>query len=183
MQKGEKMDEMMNLPDTWEEFEKSYGFTDNKEVYTNGLRLIPSFRVKQWLDHIAQFQIKRQAIKTSDCIYRQNAIDAMCSACGYDCDKSEFVYNAPQGEQIIMCPEHYALSTLPSAEPEQPTEIQDILTYLDEEVHPIVAPDNWKIYSELRDMISELSAQPEQINPCTICQEFDCYGCKFRRTT
>ena len=27
------------------------------------------------------------------------------------------------------------------------------------------------------------SAEPEQINPCTICQEFDCYGCKFRRTT
>ena len=26
-------------------------------------------------------------------------------------------------------------------------------------------------------------AQQEQINPCTICQEFDCYGCKFRRTT
>lgn len=24
------------------------------------------------------------------------------------------------------------------------------------------------------------SAQPEPINPCTICQEFDCTGCKFR---
>ena len=55
----------------------------------------------------------------SDLIYRQNAIDAMCSACGYDCDKSEFVYNAPQDEQVIMCPEHYASSTLPSAEPKQ----------------------------------------------------------------
>ena len=20
-------------------------------------------------------------------------------------------------------------------------------------------------------------------SPCTVCQEFDCYGCKFRRTT
>lgn len=53
-----------------------------------------------------------------DTISRQAAIDAMCSACGYDCDKSEFVYNAPQDEQVIMCPEHYALSTLPSAQPE-----------------------------------------------------------------
>lgn len=26
------------------------------------------------------------------------------------------------------------------------------------------------------------SAQPEQFNPCTVCQEFDCTGCKFRRT-
>ena len=24
--------------------------------------------------------------------------------------------------------------------------------------------------------------QPEQFNPCTVCQEFDCSGCKFRRT-
>ena len=54
----------------------------------------------------------------SDLIYRQNAIDAICSVCGNDCDKSEFVYNAPQDEQVIMCPEHYVLSTLPSAEPE-----------------------------------------------------------------
>ncbi len=55
--------------------------------------------------------------RVSDLISRQDAIDAMCSACGYDCDKSKFVYNAPQDEQVIMCPEHYALSTLPSAEP------------------------------------------------------------------
>ena len=27
------------------------------------------------------------------------------------------------------------------------------------------------------------SVESEQVNPCTICQEFDCYGCKFRRTT
>ena len=58
-----------------------------------------------------------------DLIYRQNAIDAMCLACGHDCDKSKFVYNAPQDEQVIMCPEHYALSTLPSAE--QPEKLTD----------------------------------------------------------
>ena len=46
----------MTFPDTWEEFEKSYGFTDNEEVYTNGARLIPSFRVKQWLDHLPYVQ-------------------------------------------------------------------------------------------------------------------------------
>lgn len=55
----------------------------------------------------------------SDLISRQEAIDAMCSACGYDCDKSEFVYDAPQDEQVILCPEHYALTVLPSAQPEQ----------------------------------------------------------------
>ena len=48
------MSECMQFPDTWEEFEQSYGFEDKKEIYTNGSRLIQSFRVKQWLDHIAE---------------------------------------------------------------------------------------------------------------------------------
>ena len=54
----------------------------------------------------------------TDLISRQQAIDALCSVCGNDCDKSKFVYNAPQDEQVIMCPEHYALSTLPPTQPE-----------------------------------------------------------------
>ena len=56
-------------------------------------------------------------VGTTDTISRQAAIDALCSVCGNDCDKSEFVYNAPQDEQVIMCPEHYVLSTLPPAQP------------------------------------------------------------------
>ena len=52
----------------------------------------------------------------NDFISRQAAIDAMCSACGYDCDISEFQYNAPQDEQVILCPEHYALTQLPSVQ-------------------------------------------------------------------
>ena len=32
------------------------------------------------------------------------------------------------------------------------------------------------------DFLESLSAQPKQFNPCTVCQEFDCTGCKFRRT-
>lgn len=60
------MSDMMTFPETWEEFEKLYGFNDSEEIYTNNSRLIPSFRVKQWLDHIAQHGTKRQAIETSD---------------------------------------------------------------------------------------------------------------------
>lgn len=52
----------------------------------------------------------------SDLINRQDAIDALCAVCGKSCDKSEFVYNAPQDEQVILCPEHYCLCTLPSAD-------------------------------------------------------------------
>jgi len=46
------MSDLMTFPETWEEFERSYGFTDKDEVYTNGSRLIQSFRVKQWIDHM-----------------------------------------------------------------------------------------------------------------------------------
>ena len=46
-----KMNNVMDFPETWEEFEKQYGFTDTEQVYTNGSRLIPSFRVEQWLEH------------------------------------------------------------------------------------------------------------------------------------
>lgn len=46
------MEEAMSFPETWEEFEKMYGFTDDKQEYTNGSRLIQSFRVEQWLEHI-----------------------------------------------------------------------------------------------------------------------------------
>ena len=55
----------------------------------------------------------------TDLISRQAAIDAVCAVCGNDCDKSKFIYDAPQTEQVIMCPEHYALSTLPLAQPER----------------------------------------------------------------
>ena len=44
--------EQMTFPDTFDEFAKEYGFKDKEEVYTNGVELIPVFRVKQWLEHI-----------------------------------------------------------------------------------------------------------------------------------
>ena len=55
-------DDVIIFPDTWEEFEEHYGFYDIKNVYTFGnLRLIPSFRVQQWLDHIADIERKKQS--------------------------------------------------------------------------------------------------------------------------
>lgn len=55
-------DDVIIFPDTWEEFEKQYGFYDIKQVYTYGnTKLIPSFRVQQWLDHIADIERKKQS--------------------------------------------------------------------------------------------------------------------------
>ena len=42
----------MTFPDTWEEYEDMYSITDAEKIYTNGSRLIPTFRVRQWLDHM-----------------------------------------------------------------------------------------------------------------------------------
>ena len=56
---------------------------------------------------------------TTDCISRQATIEALCSVCGADCDKSEFVYSGKQEAQVILCPEHYVLTQLPSTRPEQ----------------------------------------------------------------
>ena len=62
------MADMMCFPDSWEDFEKSFGFTDNKEIYTNGSRLIQSFRVKQWLEHIG----KEPIVRCKYCKHYQN---------------------------------------------------------------------------------------------------------------
>ena len=45
--------EEMCFPETWEEFRKQYRIVDTEEVYTNGVEMIPTFRVEQWLDHIS----------------------------------------------------------------------------------------------------------------------------------
>lgn len=45
------MDDMMDFPPTWELFLHDYGFEDTRQIYTNGSRLIPSFRVKQMVEH------------------------------------------------------------------------------------------------------------------------------------
>ena len=59
------MNDMMTFPETWEEYEKQYGFADDEEVYTNGSRLIPSFRVKQWLEHM--LSAEPEIIRCKDC--------------------------------------------------------------------------------------------------------------------
>lgn len=42
--------EMMNFPDTAEEFMEQYKIVDSEEVYTNGAELVPIFRMEQWFE-------------------------------------------------------------------------------------------------------------------------------------
>ena len=45
------MADCMNFPNDWAVFLEDYSFRDHKEFYTNGARLIPTFRVEQMLHH------------------------------------------------------------------------------------------------------------------------------------
>ena len=47
MSNGEKM----NFPNSIWEFLFDYSFIDEEQVYTNGISLIPTFRVKQAIEH------------------------------------------------------------------------------------------------------------------------------------
>lgn len=47
--------EKMSFPDTFEEFAEEYGFYDRTEILCSAnTRLIPVFRVKQWLEHMEE---------------------------------------------------------------------------------------------------------------------------------
>lgn len=77
------MSECQQFPDTWEEFEQLYGFTDKEEVYTNGSRLMQSFRVKQWLDHIAEPE--RKWIPVTEALPEEGESVIVCSQYGAIC--------------------------------------------------------------------------------------------------
>ena len=49
-----------------------------------------------------------------------------------------------------------AMMAIKELPPEQSTEVQDILQYLDKYLHPIVSPEHWSVYSVLYDMVSML---------------------------
>ena len=50
---------MMPFPEDWHDFLKDYSFDDSQEVYTNGSRLIPVFRVEQLIKHLLKSQEPR----------------------------------------------------------------------------------------------------------------------------
>lgn len=57
-QADDECGERMDFPNTFEEFAKQYGFTDREEHYTNGIELIPVFRVEQWIEHLKEHDDK-----------------------------------------------------------------------------------------------------------------------------
>lgn len=98
-----------------------------------------------------------------DLISRQDAIEAA--------DRADYTGLAVEDVKKVTDEVVKEIKKLPSAQPEQSSEIQGILDYLDTVLHPIVSPEHWDVYSELHDMISRLlSAQFEP----------NCKGCKHQ---
>ena len=90
------MADMMNFPKRWEDFLHDYEFEDARRIYTNGSRLIPSFRVKQMMEHYAPVRHGRWENITggmvtlgdcSECKVRQPVIGTnYCKNCGAKMD-------------------------------------------------------------------------------------------------
>ena len=86
------MADMMNFPERWEDFLHDYEFEDARRIYTNGSKLIPSFRVKQMMEHYAPVRHGRWENITggmvilgdcSECKVRQPVIGTnYCKNCG-----------------------------------------------------------------------------------------------------
>ena len=45
------MSDIQTFPQTWQDFADDYTFNDYKEFYTNGIELIPLFRIEQMMGH------------------------------------------------------------------------------------------------------------------------------------
>ncbi len=61
------MADMMTFPPTFKDFIKEYSFKDKENIYTNGIELIPVFRVEQAWDHYTT-QVLNALDNIRDCI-------------------------------------------------------------------------------------------------------------------
>ena len=93
--------DMMSFPDNWQTFVQQYQFADKEEIYTNGSMLIPSFRVRQMVEHYfggvvgktsryaELFGTPERAARTlaNNC-HRDGCI--ACAAMGFDCGGGDY---------------------------------------------------------------------------------------------
>lgn len=56
----------MMFPDTVEEFMDEYKIVDSEKVYTNGIELVPIFRMEQWFAHERAIKENKQSHVRAD---------------------------------------------------------------------------------------------------------------------
>ena len=103
--------EVMDFPNTFDEFADDYGFKDTKEVYTNGSELIQVYRVKQWLEHINE---KTTMIDKSNFSQEQYKADLQSAYdCGYNqACKGKITMPYAEPDNCGNCIEQTAMSDL-----------------------------------------------------------------------
>ena len=72
------MTDQMTFPDNFKDFIKDYSFKDKEEIYTNGVDLIPTFRVEQAWEHYTDI--------IYDYICEVRAYLDTIKSCGYSTD-------------------------------------------------------------------------------------------------
>ena len=89
--------DMMSFPDNWQTFVQQYQFADKEEIYTNGSMLIPSFRVRQMVEHYFGDgeceRVKHGTKPDGTPRYR-------CSVCGYGLGEYRWAYCPKCGARI-----------------------------------------------------------------------------------
>lgn len=134
------MDDLIYRQKTFEILTEYYHHTTDiqHEALKDALSRVPS----------ARSVAKDTNVPNNDLISRQCAIDELWEMNG-KIDDDGYIW-------IIRMDAAKRIDAIPSAQPEQSLEIQDILEYLDTVLCPIISPDNWSVYAELHDMISML---------------------------
>ena len=77
------MADCMEFPNDWAKFLEDYSFMDNKEFYTNGARLIPTFRVEQMMHYYLQKATEDSVVVVHGRWNELSAADYQCSVCGF----------------------------------------------------------------------------------------------------
>ena len=90
------MADMMNFPKRWEDFLHDYEFEDARRIYTNGSRIIQSFRVKQMMEHYATARHGRWVMTVYTTVSKRKRIISnkkfACSECAYSNGRKQSNY-------------------------------------------------------------------------------------------
>jgi len=116
--------EIMDFPNTFDEFAESYGFYDKAEVYcSSNTMLIPVFRVKQWLEHEDRPTEEVLEDIEADCISRNAIIKTLNKMDRYVADELTLCDTGrkfPQNEVFIVDDVYEEIAEqLPSVQPKQ----------------------------------------------------------------
>lgn len=101
------MADCMSFPETPLEFLKLCEFKDEKEIYTNGSMLIPTFRVEQMIEHYfnSTSTADVQEVRHGKNVTTMNSVDEFeCSECGFVCEIWENIYD---DEYTLDCQREY----------------------------------------------------------------------------